>query len=49
MRFVSWRDFGKALSVLAGCWLMRREQNVIDLTLNSAEGASRPLALVNQR
>jgi hypothetical protein len=29
--------------------MMRREQNVIDLTLNSAEGASWPLALVNQR
>jgi hypothetical protein len=29
--------------------MTRREQNVIDLTLNSAEGVSWPLALVNQR
>jgi hypothetical protein len=29
--------------------LTRREQNVIDLTLNSAEGLSWPLALVNRR
>jgi diacylglycerol kinase family enzyme len=40
---------GKALSASSEDWMTRREQNVIDLTLNSAEGASWPLALANPR
>jgi hypothetical protein len=39
-----WRDAGACRNLL-----MSREQNVIDLTLNSAEGPPCPLALVNRR